>query len=548
MPAEREIEIEKRFLLLPVNPASPVRDVRFFVDGKPAGLYHVPLADAEPFYFGLADVDRFKGKTLTVSVDRLPGDSKAMNMICQGDGFPKTPNLYHEKNRPQFHFTPRQGWNNDPNGMVYQNGEWHLFFQYNPFHVAWGNMTWGHAVSKDLVHWKELLPAIYPDALGTIYSGSAVIDENNTSGFQKGDEPPMVAVFTYAGGHSWLPNVPYTQGIAYSNDRGRTFTKFEGNPVVPHINGSNRDPKVIWHEPSQQWVMALYLGDRGKFRLLGSKNLKKWTKLSDVEFPGGHECPEFFEIPIEGKKGQTRWVFYEAAGKYLVGQFDGKCFTPEAGPLESEWGNSLYASQTFNNVPTEDGRRILIGWVRQPAKFRGVPFTQQMSIPRRLTLRETADGLRLFSEPVGELKKLVKKERLSPPLTLKPGENPLSGFSGRLWDIEAQIDPGEAESIELDVAGQSIVYDAKTKELKSCGKSIPALGANGLLTLRVLADASTLEIFVDGGRYTMTNCFTPAETDSSELSLTCKGGVVRVERLRVAQLRSIWPSAAGELP
>ena len=294
-------------------------------------------------------------------------------------------------------------------------------------------------------------------------------------------------------------------GIAYSNDRGRTFTKYEKNPVVPHINGSNRDPKVIWHGPSKQWVMALYLGDRGKFRFLGSRDLKGWKKLCDVEFPGGHECPEFFEIPIEGKDGETRWVFYEASGKYMLGTVRRECFKAETEPLESEWGNSLYASQTFNNVPSEDGRRILIGWIRQPAEFHGGPFTQQMSIPRRMTLRETSDGLRLFSEPVAEMEKLVEKEAVFSHFLLQPEEKHLTELRGCLWDIEAEIEPRTANSITLQIAGESIVYDVKKDTLTSCGKTVPGRNENGIIVLRVLADATTLEIFVGGGRYTMTN-------------------------------------------
>lgn len=539
LPATHAVRVEKRFLLLPVNPRAPVRDVRLLVDEETVNLYQVPLADKEPLFFGLADVGRHRGRTLTVAVDRLPGDSRALNMIRQGDGFPKTPNLYGEKYRPQFHFTPRQGWNNDPNGMVYHNGEWHLFFQYNPFHIEWGNMTWGHAVSKDLVHWQELLPAVYPDALGTIYSGSAVVDTENTSGFQKGDDPPLVAVFTYAGSHSWLPGVQYTQGIAYSNDRGRTFTTYEKNPVVGHINGGNRDPKVIWHEPSKQWVMALYLDDRGKFQLLGSKNLKEWEKLCDVDFPGGHECPEFFEIPVEGKEGETRWVFYEASGLYMLGEFDGKTFIPQTEPLPSEWGNHLYAAQTFNNVPPDDGRRILIGWVRQPNRYPETPFSQQMSIPRRLALRETDDGLRLYSEPVAELRAIVEKEISLPAFTLEPGENPMRDMQGQLWDIEIEIDPGEAESIRLVISGEPIVYDAAKKTLSCSGKEVPGLDAEGVVAFRVLVDRTTLEIFVADGRYTMTNCFTP-QGDAKPLVLETIGGPAEVKQLIVRVLKSIW--------
>ncbi|HWQ91869.1 MAG TPA: glycoside hydrolase family 32 protein, partial [Clostridia bacterium] len=296
--------------------------------------------------------------------------------------------------RPQFHFTSRRGWLNDPNGLVFYKGEYHLFYQHNPYGWGWGNMHWGHAVSPDLVHWKELPIALYPDEHGTMFSGSAVVDWNNTAGFQSGSEKPLVAMFTAAG-------KPFTQGLAFSNDRGRTWTKYENNPVLPHIVAENRDPKVIWHAPEQKWVMALYL-DESDYALFASKDLKRWEKLSDVRIPGDSECPEFFEMPVEGREGETRWVFYGASGRHLVGKFDGTTFKPEGGPQELQRGNCWYASQTYSDIPARDGRRILIPWGRMTARevpfHQGMPFNQMMGLPVELTLRNTDDGLRLCAK------------------------------------------------------------------------------------------------------------------------------------------------------
>ncbi|REJ70547.1 MAG: glycoside hydrolase family 32 protein [Planctomycetota bacterium] len=443
---------------------------------------------------------------------------------------------YHEALRPQFHFTPRKNWTNDPNGLVYYDGEYHLFFQHNPHGINWGNMTWGHAVSKDLVHWQQLEHAILPDELGTIFSGSAVVDENNTAGFQTGEHKVIVAAYTYAGDFG-TPKRPFTQAIAYSNDRGRTFTKFEGNPVVDHILAANRDPKVFWHAASGKWIMALYL-DVGKFVLLGSPDLKEWTKLSDVAFPKGHECPEFFELPVDGNADDTRWVFWEGGGRHLIGRFDGTTFTPESEVLRSEWGTNCYAGQTWNNVPDDDGRRIFIAWMRG-GQYPEMPFNQQMTVPREFTLRTTHDGVRLFAMPVAEIEQLREQrhEWKSEPLAV--GENPLADIKGDLFDIDLAIRPGEAESIELDIRGQKIRYDVAKGELSRRDRVAPLPLDDGLLTLRVLVDRTSIEVFANGGRVVMSYCFVPA-ADNKSLSLTARGGSAQIESLDVYELRSIW--------
>ena len=309
---------------------------------------------------------------------------------------------YKEAYRPQFHFTPKTNWTNDPNGLIHYKGEFHLFFQHNPFGIDWGNMTWGHAVSTDLVHWKQLPHAIHPDGLGTIFSGSGVVDWKNTGGFQTGDESVLVNFYTSAGSHA-PKEVPFTQSIAYSNDRGRSWTKYEGNPVIEHIERDNRDPKVIWHEPTQKWVMALYL-DQNDYALFGSTNLKEWTRLSDLQIPDT-ECPDIFELPVDGDPDNTKWVFWGAAGKYYVGNFDGTTFIPEGDAQRADHGANFYAAQTWSDVPESDGRRTQIAWM-SGSKPPDMPFNQQMSFPCELTLRTTSEGIRLHREPVAEIENI----------------------------------------------------------------------------------------------------------------------------------------------
>ena len=318
--------------------------------------------------------------------------------------------------------------------MVYYDGEYHMFWQHNPYGWNWGNMTWGHTVSKDMVHWKELGDAIHPDHLGTIFSGSAVVDEKNTAGWQTGDEKVIVCAYTSAGGTNfWSRGEPFTQSIAYSNDRGRTWTVYENNPVLGHINGSNRDPKVIWHEPTGRWVMVLYLDGR-RMGFFSSSDLKSWTKHSELKC--FHECPELFELPVDGDKGNTRWILYGGSGDYLIGDFDGKEFKPEGKAIRFQHGNCFYASQTFNNMPKDDGRRIQMAWGRIATP--GMPFNQCILFPVELTLQTTDEGIRMFAEPVREIENIHGSKHTWEKLTVRPGERQLSRLSGELFHIKGR--------------------------------------------------------------------------------------------------------------
>src|SRR5579871_2097633 len=288
----------------------------------------------------------------------------------------KTHVLYDETYRPQFHFSPQRNWMNDTNGLVYYRGNYHLFFQHNPVGIEWGNMTWGHAVSKDLVHWEQLPDALTPDALGTIFSGSAVQDAENTAGFGRGRNSTLVALYTAAGGTSDASKgQPFTQCLAYSTDGGRVWTKYERNPVLKHLRGENRDPKVVWYGPTRRWIMALYL-DGEDFALFSSPDLKTWSHLQDLKLSGGSECPDFFEMPVQGDANRRKWVFTAANGHYLVGDFDGNRFTPEAGPLAADYGANFYAGQTYSDIPANDGRRIQIAWM-SGGRYPEMPFNQQ---------------------------------------------------------------------------------------------------------------------------------------------------------------------------
>ena len=534
----REVEVDRPYMHLPVSRGAPMRLMRFIVGGAMVRQFEIELADGAPDFWTYTEVDAYAGRTLRMEVDRMRAESGALLAVTLADTWPDPDAMYREHWRPQFHFTPARGWMNDPNGMVYHDGEYHLFFQHNPFGTDWGNMTWGHAVSTDMVHWRQLHDVIHPDALGTIFSGSGVVDHGNTTGLEAGEQKPIVAIYTSAGGTSAASRgQPFTQSIAYSTDRGRTFAAYEGNPVLGHIVGGNRDPKVIWHAPTGQWVMILYL-QRPRFAFFGSPDLKAWALLSELEIPGGHECPDLFELPVDGRPGDTRWVVWEAAGRYLVGAFDGKVFTPESPLLHACFGANDYAAQTFSDIPAGDGRRIQVSWMRG-GRYPGMPFNQQMTVPRVLTLRTTPEGIRLFIEPVEELKALRGREHRRAYLGLGGAPVAIEGVSGELFEIEAVFELGTAATVGVDVRGHRVEYSVAARELSALGRKAPLAAANGRVELRLLVDRTSVEVFAGAGRVQMAGCYLP-DDDQRGVAVFATGGAATAVSIAVWELKSIW--------
>ncbi len=530
-----ELVCEKRYLNLPVRNGARKRWVSLIVDGKTVRDFDIELADKTVDFWVVLDLTPFKGKTATLRVGAMRQGSKAMEVIHQADAIKDAEDLYREKYRPQFHFSSQRGWNNDSNGLVYYKGEYHLFYQHNPYGWKWGNMTWGHAVSKDLVHWTELGDAIHPDRLGTIFSGSAVVDERNTAGFQTGKEKVIVCIYTSAGGRNRLSKgQPFTQSIAYSNDRGRTWTVYEGNPVLGHINKSNRDPKVIWHEPTRRWVMVLYLDDK-RMAFFTSKDLKSWERQSELKC--FHECPELFELPVDGDERKKKWVLYGGSCDYFIGEFDGKTFKPDGEAIKFNHGNCFYASQTFNNVPVEDGRRIQIAWGR--IGHPDMPFNQMMDFPVELTLRTTDEGVRMFSEPVKEIERLHGKKHAWKDKAIEEGDNPLEGITGDLFHIRAEFQVGGAKEVGFVIRGMPVVYNAKGGKL-TCGKCrAPLRPKDGKVRLELLVDRISVEIYANDGRVYMPIGVIPPDGDET-LSVFAKGGTAKATSLAVWTLKSAW--------
>lgn len=536
--ASRTLLVKQRYLHIPIKNGAPKRVVSLIVDGATIVRNDIELAPGQPDWWAAMDISPWRGQDVTLQVDQLPEDSTALSSIDQGDMLKDAEQLYTEPLRSQFHFSPRRGWNNDPNGLVYYNGEYHLFFQHNPYGWAWGNMHWGHAVSRDMVHWEELGDTLWPDNLGPMFSGSAVVDWNNTSGLGNDGKPPLVLIYTAAGN-------PAVQCIAHSTD-GRTFTKFKGNPILPQITGGNRDPKVLWHEPSKRWVMVLYVekpAGQHTIHFYTSPNLRDWDLASVMQGDkaGGRylfECPHLFELPVDDDPSKTHWVLLGADSQYAIGSFDGRTFQPEAERLAGHHGRGFYAAQSFSDIPKQDGRRVLIGWFQTDTP--GMPFNQSMTIPLELKLKSTQQGPRMTFAPIRELESLRASHVHIGPMAIKSDStNPLSDIDAELIELRMVMEPGTSTRLLMKIRGAEIIYDATSQELSVNGQRAPAPLMDGKQQLIVYCDRAGVEVFASDGRCYVPMPFIPSALDRS-IQIVSEGGATQIESIDFYELESSW--------
>ena len=490
---------------------------------------------------------------------------------------------FDEQYRPQFHYTPPQNWMNDPNGLVYHDGTYHLFYQHNPEGNTWGHMSWGHATSTDLVHWTHKGVAIPEEGNEMIFSGSAVVDHDNTAGFgPESGAAPMVAVYT---SNYFLPDdsINQAQSLAYSTDGGETWTKYEGNPVLDHPDAEFRDPNVFWYEPGQKWVMAVALSEQRIIQFYESPDLTNWTHLSDFGPAGSTtgiwECPALFRVPVEGQPGRTRWVLSVDVGsgavaggsgsQYFVGSFDGTTFTADPAHLDdaphwADYGPDFYAAIPWSNVPDADGRALWLGWMNNwnyAESIPTVPWRSAQTVARSLSLRSIDGTQRLVQQPVQELEQLrttpVRLERRS--LHDETVSLANDGLSGQTLDIVAEFDPGDANTVGLHVRTgpdeRTIVeYDATTDSVFvdrtlsgavdfaegfAARNAAPLSPTDGRVTLRVLVDRSSIEVFANGGARVLTHRIFPAPS-SDGVAAFASGGTATLLSLDAWSLRSIW--------
>ncbi len=373
-----------------------------------------------------------------------------------------------------------------------------------------------------------------------------MVDHDNTTGFQKGNEKPIVFIYTSAGGRSpWSKGKKFAQSLSYSNDRGKTFKVFEGNPVQENIDYINRDPKAIWHEPTNQWVIVLHFDDRA-MAFFTSKDLKNWEFQSELKSEILVDCPELFQLPIDGDESNKKWILYGGSGHYMIGDFNGKNFIAETKEIQFHYGNCFYASQTFSNIPESDGRRIQMAWGVIP--MWKMPFNMTLLFPVELTLRTTEEGIRLFAYPVEEIKNIYTKDHTWSDITLEPNQNLLSGIKSELLDIDAEFEIKGADTFGFVINDLPILY-SENENLLSCGEEKANIKPdNGKIKLRILVDKVSIEIFANDGRIYMpirnSELFTPTKDSFKDeekgLSIFTKGGDTKIHSLKVHELKSIW--------
>ena len=560
------INTNQRYLLLPVEEVMPDVRVSMIVNNKEVNVADVRLAVNRVDYFVPLDLSDYAGKNILLKFKLGSNDpirGKLSAVCCKEMKLTDTCDTGNrEKFRPSYHFSPLYGWMNDPNGMVYKDGEYHLFYQHNPYGSKWGNMHWGHAISKDLINWEHRPDAITPDALGTIFSGSAVVDTDNTAGFGAG---AIVAIYTQNSDRQ-------VQSIAYSTDNGRSFTKYENNPVLTSDARDFRDPKVFWHKETQRWIMLLAVGQ--EMQICSSSNLKVWAFESSFgEGQGAHggvwECPDLFELPVDGTN-EKKWVllcnlnpggpFGGSATQYFVGTFNGKEFVNES-PSKTkwmDWGKDHYATVTWSDAP--DNRRIAIAWMSNWQYANDVPTSQYRSpnsVPRDLSLFTVDGETYLQSAPSPELLKLrdISKKRSFKVNGTRTIKDMIAGNEGA-YEIELTIenqhadvigfrlynDKGEEVDMQYDMKEKKFSMDRRKSGEVGFNENFPMLtwttieSGKDELKLRLFVDKSSVEAFGDGGRFVMTNQVFPSEP-YTHIDFYSKGGAYKVDSFVIYKLK-----------
>lgn len=474
------IEIKHRYLVFPVNTFSPQIRFRFFDEGNEVYFLNVKLNPTEPTFTAYVDMERYMGKTIEITttpeVEIVYSESDSMDI----------PNLYKEPYRPAVHFTTKNGWLNDPNGLIYINGEYHMFYQHNPCESKWNNMHWAHAVSKDLIHWTELGIALGPDKYGEIFSGNAFVDKDNLLGLKNGDND--VVLFYYTGTN------PLAQYLAYSNDGLKMFHKF-GEPVVPKILDSSTDPQVIFCDEWNSFIMSLYL-EKDIFGILRSDDLLNWELVQRIQIPGDRECPDLF--PMVADDGTRKWVLIGARNRYLVGDMTNDQFVPTQEVFSFSHSSSAYAGHTFANLPDE--RRVRMDWIQWNQTFFLFPICGQVSVPYDLTLEKHGDVYYLCGTPIPEFESLYENTISFDNIEVKPKMPFITPIEPKPYVVKISCDAPDAE-IELTLFGKALHFDMKQNLLTfGGGRTAPISYVSGKLDLTLIVDTFSSELFLDGGK------------------------------------------------
>lgn len=501
---------------------------------------HVTALDLAPGtrddhdWIATLDLAAWVGQTFDVAVDN---SEDVDQLIAQWASSDEPAALANDPRRPLLHFTAPTGWINDPNGLFYYRGRYHLFYQHNPVGREWGNMHWGHAVSRDLVHWRPLGDKLHPDATGTMFSGCAVVDHDNITGLQTSDIHPPICLFYTAAGKMAQHGVHFTQRLAYSLDAGESWQKHDGPAIVPTITAENRDPKIFFHQPTARWVMVLYLEKRDElqwFEILTSIDLLHWQPASRVSLPGTGECGDLFKLPVQGRPDESRWIFWSADGVYLIGDFDGVQFISNQKPLYAYNGNTpgppsgAYAAQRFDNLPNK--RCIQLAWLRSnfPAEM---SFNQQLTLPVEVSLKSTNHGMRLAFKPVNELD-VAFETSLPIPGVLSDAKTWEQRIAGAMH-LSARVHLDGNGQIRLSVGPLQIVIDAHRIHAGEFVADLPSMN----FTIDLYIDTASVEIFACDGVVYMPLFRTPQAAESDLLKIEVLGSSTLVDHLILYRTR-----------
>ena len=513
-----ELVCNTKFWLFPASHFAQNKRLYFYMDDKLVYDLVMPLDYDNPEYEFPLNVERFQGKKIRIECNE--------DMEVQIKESNTRNDVFDGKYRPYAHFTAKRGWINDPNGLVYYNGQYHMFFQHNPVDCKWENMHWGHAVSNDLIHWKEKDIVFYPDEDGTVFSGSAIVDWKNVTGLKQNENDVILIYYTCAGSTSEASKgKPFTQNLAYSVDGGLTFKKYAHNPLIEQIVGGNRDPKVIYYEPDDSYIMAFYL-DNHEYVLYKSTDLIHWSKIQSLYMEEDAECPDFFPLAVDGNHDNIKWVFIGASDRYYIGEFNGESYTNLSALMRLNYGNNSYAAQSWSDMP--DGRRVRTAF--STVIIPGEPYASCMNVPQEMNLRMVNGETKLCVQPVKEIECLYTSHRQFNHVVISPTEP----FKHTVWSkcCDITINARVSQSFLFKLYGFTMQYNSETAILKCLDKEVKVAGNNGNLSIRLLMDTVNTEVFTDDGSvflgmtyiqdYNLNTLSVTAENSTGEIDVDVK--------------------------
>lgn len=513
------IRIKHKYLIFPVNTYAQEKQLILSDNSGENYKLKARLDNISPNFKAYVDVSRFMGKELSIS------SQPQMDVCFEEADAMDIPDLYKEPYRPQVHFTAKNGWINDPNGLIFVDGKYHMFYQHNPCETRWGNMHWGHAISSDMIHWEETDIALFPDKSGTMFSGSAIADERNILGLCDGKHTTALLYYTATD--------PFCQYLAYSTDGLKTIHK-TAEPVIPHIVGSNRDPKVVFCDEWGAYVMVLYM-ESDTYAFFRSNDLTHWDQVQRIVIAGENECPDFFSLTADD--GKKKWVFIGAHDRYVVGDMKADGFHPTQEAQSLHYGKSAYAGQTFSGLP--NGRVVRIDWDRW--SITTPRFNGQMSFPAQLTLKRDDSIYYLCALPINEIESIYDDSLIFEGLELRAGEGKKLLLSPKPCIIKINAEFSASCYLTFNLFGRNIVCDTEKNTVTLSKNTAPLSLDQNELDLVIISDQCSLELYIDGGKFYMgtVDIDTYCDYNLPYLEITANKNIT-VKRIEFHSLKSIW--------